>query len=391
MRVDLRGHLLRLVDPLEMGDELVGGFRLADASTELGLRLTFRSHEQAVHVEVAPVEEVERYAVRTERLAISYRTGGGDGHTDEGVGMALCEAVAQRVREREVRVLAELAAEARSSRRADEDGRRIREITSDRLLEIGGNSEERFYTLSPYVGCLIGCRFCYAQSRVGQVRRLMQLPEVPWGSYVDVRTNAPELLREELKHAESLPLKFCPIVSDPYQAVEKKYRITRACLEVIRDASPSPATMVLTRSPTIVEDAALIASIPRSFAACSIPTIDDDVRRHFEPRGAPIPTRLEVLASLRAAGANTCAVVQPILPGSIEGLADALSRVVGSVSIDVLHGVEGAGDDFADPRYSPATDPGWQLDRARELERLLADRGIRAWAGELPPELRDGA
>lgn len=375
--MDLRSHLLELVAPLGLGDALLPGVRLVRASTELGLRLTFEAPGATVHVELAPIGDVERYAARTERLAISYRSGGAE-RVDAELGLRICRGVAEAVRAREDEVLARMAEESGRG-----EGPRVREVEVDQLLE----PAEGFDTLSPYVGCLIGCRFCYAQSRLATTRRLLGLADVPWGSYVDVRVNAPEVLAAELEGRAPRPIKLCPIVSDPYQPVERRYRLTRACLEVLRDADPAPPVMLATRATAVLDDLGLLASMPRAFVAFSVPTIEDEVRAHFEPRGAPIGERLEALRALREAGVRTCAVVQPILPGSIEALADALAEVVGAVSVDVLRGEEGARRDFDDPRYAEARDDAWQRSRAAALEAALRARGVGLFEGEVPPGL----
>src|SRR5690606_29169138 len=131
------------------------------------------------------------------------------------------------------------------------------------------------------------------------------------------------------------------------------------CLEVLRAASPRPV-IVLTRASLLRDDAELLASMPAAYAGFSVPTIDDRVREHFEPRGAPIAERLAAMSYLRDRGVRTFAIVPPILPGSLEGLADALAERVGSARIDVLRGVEGARSEFADPRYAEAADDAWQ-------------------------------
>lgn len=377
--MDLRSHLLALVAPTTVGDELAPGARLVRASTELGLRLTFEVRGATVHVELAPIEDVDRFAARTERLAVSYRSGGAE-QVEAALGMKLCRAVAQRVGQREAAVLSSIAKEKR-------DAPRIREVEVTQLLE----PADGFDTLSPYVGCLIGCRFCYAQSRLASTRRLLGLADVPWGSYVDVRINAPAVLATELaaRPDPHRPIKLCPIVSDPYQAIERQRRLTRACLEVLRDAEPSPPVMLLTRSAHVLDDVALLASLERVFVAFSIPTIDDAVRQHFEPRGAPIDERLEALRALRDAGVSTCAVVQPILPGSIDALAEALAEVVGAVSIDVLRGEEGAAADF--DAHTESREDAWQRARADQLREALHARGVDLFEGEVPPALRAGA
>lgn len=382
--MDLRAHVLALIAPHRIGDRIGPGV-LVGVSVELGLRLTFDAGGQDVRVEIALADGARRYAARTARLHLSYRAGDAGAHVDSAVALELCRAVAAVAARNEERVLAAIAGAAAGA----EGSPRVREVAVDRLLEPAGTRDHPYYTLSPYVGCLIGCRFCYAQERVAGVRRLEGLPEVPWGSYVDARINAAEVLTRELPTIAPLPVKFCPIVSDPYQAVESRYRITRACLEALAAAAAPPATIVLTRARLIERDADVLGALPRAWAGASIPTVDDEVRRHFEPRASSIDDRLAALRLLRAAGVRTFAVVQPLLPGSIADLAGALADATGSVSIDVLRGAFAGAADFDDPRYRSAADAGWQRGRAEELAAALRARGVAVWEGDLPPELTE--
>ncbi len=381
--MELRAHLLELLAPLRPGDDLTPGARLLGVSTEVGFWLSFALPGGGVSVEVAPIGE-GRFAARTARFAISYRAEGGRNPIDPRLGLALCRAVAERVAGNEERVAASLAARASEAPAA---ASRVREVRVERVLEAAGHGAERFFKLSPYAGCLIGCRYCYAQTPMSVLRRLEMLPEVAWGSYVDVRVNAAEVLAGELAELAPRPIKFCPILSDPYQAVEARYALSRACLTAIGAAEAVWPVLVLTRSKLVTRDADLLASLPGAWVGASIPTVDDETRRHFEPRAASIPERFEALATLRRAGARTFAVVQPLLPGSIEALADALAGAVSSVSIDVLRGEEQSAADFDDPRYSAARTDAWQRARAEELVAALAARGVPVWPGELPPEL----
>lgn len=380
--MDLREILLTLVAPAGVGDELAPGVRLTGASTELGFRLTVlvdALHE--VHVEVSPRAPGGPHAARTRRLAFTYRSGGAE-RVDARAGMRACTAVAAAAAPREDAVLAALADE-----QGDGDGARIREVTVTHLLELAGTPARRFYTLSPYVGCLIGCRFCYAQSRLDPLRGLLGLAPVPWGSYVDVRRNAAEILEIELRERERLPIKFCPIVSDPYQAIERRQGLTRRCLEVLAAADDPPPVMVMTRSDLILRDLELLRAIPQAWVGASIPTLDDEVRAHFEPRAASIPARLAMLRAFKAAGVRRGVVVQPMLPGPIDALADVLAEVAPSVSLGVLRGQHGAAADFADPRYAEATADDWQREHALALRDALVARGVTVWLGELPPEI----
>ncbi len=272
-------------------------------------------------------------------------------------------------------MLAGLSAEAAEGR--------IRHVEAEQLLEPMGGGDQRFYGLSPYVGCLIGCRFCYAPSRLDPLRRLLGIAAIPWGSWTDVRTNAPALLEGELAERPKAPIKLCPIVSDPYHAVERKEELTRRCLAVLTEHAPDWPLFVLTRSPLVRRDFDLLSQLDQVHVGVSLPTADDEVRAHFEPRAAPVADRLETLALAREAGLRTFAMVQPMLPGDLETMTEALATHADSVSLDVLRGVQGATEDFA--AYPEAATDDWQAQRAAELRRALEAGGVPVWIGELPP------
>lgn len=395
--MDVRSELIALLSPVSLGAEIAEGARWIEASTELGMRLVIATSrgptEVEVEIEVDPIEEGRRFAARSSRFGFGYRVGDARAPIDPALGRALCERIASLARANEDAMIARLRTASERARAEDDPAvrARVREVRVERLLERGGMPGERYWTLSPYVGCLIGCRFCYAPSRLDPVRRLEGRADAPWGSWVDVRVNAAEVLARELAELSPRPIKLCPIVSDPYHAIERRYRVTRACLDVLGSELGRAAgrgILVLTRSTAVVEDAERIAAIPGAHAGMSLPTIDDDVRARFEPRGASVAERLAALRALRAAGVRTFAIVQPILPGSIDALADALAETVGSARIDVLHGAYGAEADFAaEPRFAAAREPAWQAARADELAAALIARGVEVWPGELPRAL----
>jgi len=138
-------------------------------------------------------------------------------------------------------------------------------------LDPAGPADAPYYTINPYVGCVIGCKFCYAQTNLGLMRQMTGLVQVPWGSWVEVRVNLPEVLREELRRLEPRPVKFCPIVGDAYQAVESRHRVTQRCLEAIRDSGRPWPTIILTRAALMQRDVELMASLPAPWAGVSYP------------------------------------------------------------------------------------------------------------------------
>lgn len=380
--MDVHRHLLALLAPLSVGDEVVPGVRLDGTSTELGLRLRLTAGAQRIWVDVTPVERTPRWAARSKSLAVGYRDEGGHNVVDQRLGLVICQRIAALISANEDAVVEALRREAAAEAPTDA---RIREVTVPTALDAAGPAEAPYYTINPYVGCVIGCRFCYAQTNLGLMRRMMGLVEVPWGSWVEVRANLPEVLADELARLPPRPIKFCPIVGDAYQAVEKKLCVTKRCLEAIRDSGRPWPSLILTRSMLMHRDVELMASLPAPWAGVSLPTIDDAVRKHFEPRASSIEERLELLKTLRRAGVKTVAVVQPIFAGPLEALADALAEHVDGVSWDVLRGEEGAGADFDDPRYEQTRTESWQRDRAIALLGMLEERGVEVWDSDLPP------
>jgi DNA repair photolyase len=170
------------------------------------------------------------------------------------------------------------------------------------------------WSLNPYMGCVHRCTFCY-------VRHFEHRSDRPfddrYGASIRVKTNVADVLRKELAR-RSWQHEHVAVgaATDPYQPAEGKYRLTRACLEVFRDAS-NPFS-IITRGPMIVRDldvlvdAARRASVSVTF---SIPTLDEEVWRKTEPSTAHPRQRLRALKTLVDAGVKVGVGMAPILPG----------------------------------------------------------------------------
>src|SRR5512139_2591112 len=103
---------------------------------------------------------------------------------------------------------------------------KVREIFSKAILTKTAISSYD-YCINPYVGCGHGCRYCYASF----MKRFTGHRE-PWGDFVDVKINAPQVLKKQLRRAKRGSV-LVGSVTDPYQPVEKKYGLTRGCLEAL--------------------------------------------------------------------------------------------------------------------------------------------------------------
>jgi DNA repair photolyase len=373
---ELDARARELLAPLTAG-AVVGGAIVCGISTELGLVILVEHDCHALQIDVVPRAGAQGYRVFTEHFAIGH---GADARSPLDA-LALCREVAAIVAANERDVVARI-------RSGSADDGRVREVRSARALVPVADDSGPLYALNPYSGCTIGCRFCYAQSRLQPLRALLGLREVAWGSWVDARVDAPALLRVELRTLPPAPIKLCPIVADPWQSIERKLRITRHCLEAIRDAPSTWPTLVLTRSAAILDDIALLASLRRAWVGVSLPTVDETTRAHFEPRAASIDERIEILRTAKQAGLRTFAVVQPLLPGSIEALADVLAQTTDGVALGELEGELEAASLFDDPRFRHARASAWQRDGLAQLRAALHDRNVEVWRGELPTGVR---
>lgn len=298
----LRARIAALVEPLRAAP---GGYRLEELETEQGIRLLFGLGDgSAVEIELEAADEARPCYARTGRFNVYLARRSGAGGAMSPAEAALLDHVVHVLRTREGLLPA-------PSREAY-DGKRVlvREIEEERVLfadETPGS-----YYVNPYVGCMLACPFCYASHRADFSRSLAGLPEAPWGKWVDVKVNAPEVLARELAAHEPGTVRMSPIVTDPYQPLERRYRVTRRCLEVMQPTAYRPA--VLTRSSLVREDLALLARCHEAIGGVSIPTDDEGVIAALEPGTEPVHVRVATLRAMHEAGLTTFAIVQPMLP-----------------------------------------------------------------------------
>lgn len=183
------------------------------------------------------------------------------------------------------------------------------------------------WSINPYRGCSHGCVFCYAR----RTHWFLDEDGVDrWSSKIFVKANAPEVLRQELARPSWEREEVAVgTATDPYQAIEGRYRITRRILEALRDFR-TPASIV-TRSPMIIRDLDVLASLARraGVTVCvSIATADAARAREIEPTVAPPAQRLRTVRALSAAGIRAGVLLAPVLPGLTDdpGSLDAVVR-----------------------------------------------------------------
>jgi DNA repair photolyase len=207
----------------------------------------------------------------------------------------------------------------------------VREITATSILtaqKAGSLSAGYDYTLNPYAGCAFACSYCYVP-KFPNARHT--LPE--WGNWVEVKTNAAELIRKDKARVYGSRI-FFGSATDPYQYAELKYGITRACLEELVNYPPKRLT-IHTRSHLMMRDIDLISQFKDKVSVgVSITTDSDEIAREFEPQAPSTTRRLELIRALNGAGIEVFASLAPLLPNNPERLIEILSRYVKRIWID---------------------------------------------------------
>jgi len=181
------------------------------------------------------------------------------------------------------------------------------------------------YALNCYTGCTHACAYCYAQF-MGRFHH----PGEPWGSFVDAKVNAPEVLARQLRSRSLFPASvFVSSVCDPYQPAEAELQLTRRCLSMLLDAGMD--VHLQTKSDLVRRDLDLLTGRENVSLCETVTTTDDGLAGRIEPGASPPSARVETLRLARDAAVRAKAFVGPLLPGlsdtpqSIEGVFSALA------------------------------------------------------------------
>ena len=173
-------------------------------------------------------------------------------------------------------------------------------------------------SINPYRGCEHGCIYCFARPTHAY---LGMSPGIDFESRLFAKPNAAELLAKELSAPGYVPRTIAiGTNTDPYQPIEKKMRIMRSILEVLRDFRHPVG--IVTKSSLILRDMDILAEMAEmglARAALSITTLDRQLARVMEPRAATPPRRIETIKALNAAGIPASVMFAPVIPALNDG------------------------------------------------------------------------
>ncbi|MCX7425724.1 MAG: radical SAM protein [Planctomycetia bacterium] len=202
----------------------------------------------------------------------------------------------------------------------------VREVTCKTILNRCSIGD---YSLNCYTGCAHACAHCYAR-----VMQRFHPHAEPWGTFVDVKINAVETLKRQLRRAEPGEV-FLSSACDGWQPIEARYGLTRRCCELLleRDFRLN----VLTKSDLVVRDFDVFRDRPVR-VGITLTTLDERLRELWEPRAVSVRRRLEVIKTARRIGLKTAVMFGPLLPGLSDTpeSIDALCRQAATLEIDTI-------------------------------------------------------
>jgi len=193
-------------------------------------------------------------------------------------------------------------------------------------------------TINPYRGCEHGCIYCFARPNHAF---LGMSPGVDFETKLFAKPNAAELLAKELSSPKYVPQVIAiGTNTDPYQPIEKRLRIMRSVLEVLRDFNHPVG--IVTKSALILRDLDILAPMAEAGlakVALSVTTLDRSLARMMEPRAATPPRRLHAIRELHKAGVPVGAMFAPVIPALndsemesvLEAVAEAGAQSAGYV------------------------------------------------------------
>jgi DNA repair photolyase len=190
----------------------------------------------------------------------------------------------------------------------------FRDITR-RLITDNDSPDVGFDTsINPYRGCEHGCAYCYARP----THEFLGLSAgLDFETKILVKEDAPELLRRELSSPRWQPRTIAVSgVTDAYQPVERRLKLTRRCLEVLAEFR-NPVGIV-TKNHLVTRDLDLLGELARHEAAAvflSITTLDARLARTLEPRTSTPAGRLAAIEEATRAGVPAGVMVAPVIPG----------------------------------------------------------------------------
>ncbi len=242
-------------------------------------------------------------------------------------------------------------------------------------------------SINPYKGCEHGCVYCFARPSHAY---LGMSPGLDFETKLVAKPDAAAALRAEL----SRPSYRCEVIAlgantDPYQPIEREWRITRAVLETLREAR-HPVSIV-TKSNLVLRDLDILSEMAAQGLASvylSITTLDRVLARRMEPRAPTPERRLDAVRALTEAGVPAGVLVSPIIPALndpdlervLAAAAEAGARAAHYILVRLPLEIAGLFSEWLDTHYP---------DRAERVRNMIRDtRGGKLYDSRFGTRMR---
>ena len=242
------------------------------------------------------------------------------------------------------------------------------------------------HSLSWATGCQLGALYCgaYCYAQMLPNWHFARRADEAWGEALIIKENAPELLVAQLARSRNRHQMriFMSPVTDPYQPIERKLRLTRRCLEVFTRYDDLDLLLIQTRAPAVVDDLELIAAIPYAWLGMTIET--DRYDSAYGPTKSQVERRLAAVKRAVEAGVQTQIAVSPCLPYSDVFAERLLATGAQRIVIDTFAIGDGSrGARTANSPFAARADYDWRDDEiARSLyHQLSAFHDSVEWSG----------
>ncbi len=227
------------------------------------------------------------------------------------------------------------------------------------------------YAINPYTGCTHGCVYCYAKFMKRYTSHMEK-----WGEFVDIKINASEVLEKQLTSRKKYDgTVLIGSVTDAYQPVELKYKITRRVLKTLLkyQSYHQLNVSILTKSYNVIRDIDLLRNFDNCEVGVSISNLDKKFAKVFEPFASPPEKRIKALKVLKENGIRTYLFMSPVFPGfsDVQSVVEATKSYVDFVMAEALNYKCGnwRNIEYAMKRYYPK--------RWSDFTQLLKDN--RTW------------
>lgn len=162
------------------------------------------------------------------------------------------------------------------------------------------------YVINPFMGCEFNCLYCYVR-----YNKVVSRKKEAWGTYVDIRTNAPELLEKEIAKKRPSTV-LLGSTTEIFQPIEAKYKLTKRILEILN--KHRIYYNILTRSPLAAEYSSILA---KGFCKRIYFTINNTpavLKAKLEPKSPPYQARYKAIRQLFKEGVPVIPSFSPLLP-----------------------------------------------------------------------------